>query len=85
MGDRPTHGLVITDKSNTKRKTRAGVLFKNELGGMNLRLNPGVVLRESDQERFYFTFWPLEDRRDWRPEDGDDSPPSGPDNDDIPF
>lgn len=63
MGDsgskvtRPTHFLVITDKGNSKHRTRAGALFKSDYG-FSLRLNPGVRLDWTDE--VYLNFVPTE-------------------------
>lgn len=49
----PTYTLFIASKANPKKeKTKAGVAFPNEFGGLNLKLNPGVVLRWDDAVYF---------------------------------
>jgi len=55
----PTYTLFIASKENPKKeKTKAGVAFPNEFGGLNLKLNPGIVLRWNDD--VYFNLNPFE-------------------------
>ena len=61
MSNKPTHRLIITDKENHKRKTRAGVLFKNQFG-YTLSLNPGVILRAEDHDKYFFNVNPIDER-----------------------
>lgn len=51
----PKYILHITDKKNTKNKTRAGALFENELGFF-LVLNPGVSIDYEMQEKYWLSF-----------------------------
>lgn len=45
----PTHVLIVKSRGNTKRHTRAGVLFANDVtGGFTLVLSPGVCLHWDD-------------------------------------
>ena len=53
---RPDMRLVLVDRNHTKRRLEAGIAYKNEAGGFNLRLNPGVVIRWNDE--VYLTLWP---------------------------
>jgi hypothetical protein len=48
----PAYTLFIASRCNAKDKTKAGVAFPNEFGGLNLRLNPGVVVRWNDDVFF---------------------------------
>lgn len=48
-GSKPKYWLKITDKNNTKDRAQAGVAFENEFGQLNIKLNPGIVLRWNDE------------------------------------
>ncbi len=54
----PSYTLFIANKLDTKDKTKAGVAFPNEFGGLNIKLNPGVVLHWNDE--VYFNLNPYE-------------------------
>lgn len=78
----PKYVLFIADKDNPKDKTRAGVAFANEFGGLNLKLHPGVVLKWDDA--VYFNLNPYESKRAYARRmqtDGEDTlhgdPPGG--------
>jgi hypothetical protein len=54
----PSYTLFIASKFDPKDKTKAGVAFPNEFGGLNLKLSPGVVLKWNDE--VYFNLNPYE-------------------------
>ena len=54
MSGRPTHRLMIVLKDNTKHKTVAGSVWLTEEGFGSFKLNPGIILREQDSDRYYF-------------------------------
>lgn len=58
---RPSHTLLIIDKQSKKRRTAAGVLFKNEWGGYALVLSPGIVLTAEMQEKYWLSCYNLEE------------------------
>ena len=41
---RPIYTLVLTDRSNKKRKTYAGVIFAGQFGSLSIVLNPGITI-----------------------------------------
>ena len=60
MAKGPTHRLIIKDKKNKARWTRAGVAWLNEKGWFSIRLNPGVTLRSEEMEdRFHVSLYPI--------------------------
>jgi hypothetical protein len=74
---KPMYLLTIVSKDKEKRsRTQAGALFESSIG-MNLVLNPGVVLTRELQEKYYLNVVPYEsDRRDVLPREKpvDESP-----------
>lgn len=86
---KPKYRLILIDKTNTKRKTRAGVLFENDNGSLGLVLNPGITISDADQDKYYMTFWPIDEawEAQWRhdhQESGSEGVPLV-NGDDIPF
>jgi len=67
MGDRPTHRVSISAKGDDRNRPRnydAGVAFPNKVGGLNLRLNPGVVLTHETTQEFYVNLNPIDEERE---------------------
>lgn len=54
----PSYTLFVASRLDPKDKTKAGVAFPNEFGGLNLKLSPGVVLHWNDD--VYFNLNPYE-------------------------
>lgn len=57
---KPAYRLTLTDKGNSKRKTQVGVAFAMQSGGLNVVLNPGVVLDWHDQGGFWLALFPYD-------------------------
>ena len=64
MPERPTHHLIVQDKENKSRKTRAGVAWVNADGWFNISLNPGVVLTDEVCEHCYLNLYPTKEYED---------------------
>lgn len=88
MADRakkPTLFLWITEKANTKNRTRAGAAWESEYGGYTIKLNPGIVIDARLAETCYLTLKaPMteEERADWLAGKGVGSKPE---DDDVPI
>lgn len=63
----PKFDLWLTDKEDTKSRTKIGVAFENEWGGLSVRLGPGVLIDARVRERCYFVLNP------WKGKPGADS------------
>jgi hypothetical protein len=57
----PKYVLFICNKEREKDKTRAGVAFVNDFGGLNLKLHPGIVIRWNDE--VYLNLNPYESKQ----------------------
>ena len=62
MSGPPTHRLVITDKENRHRRTRAGVAWINEKGWISIALNPGVAINYNDSKDCFISLYPIDQK-----------------------
>ena len=92
---RPIYTLVLTDRSNKKRKTCAGVIFAGQFGSLSIVLNPGITIDPLVAETCWINAVPYESNKRYEPQvavasagttgAGAEQLARGFDDDDIPF
>lgn len=60
---KPLWTIVLTDKTNKKRKTQAGALWEGQYG-MSMSLNPGIVIDSKLLETCWINLYPYQERRE---------------------